>query len=560
MPAGDLVATTLGELGSHDSRAGAVEPRHSHRGIGAHSARKRGKRPLVAAAVIGLLAVAFAAPLPAMLASPTWAQDEGSLLAFPSLVLKGAIPNHTFLSIYGPANLYAIAAAFLVGGQSVLTERLVAVLYHLVLLASFIALAWRRRGMFAGLVAGAVTVVVAASYPMMAFAWVGAIAFFSLGLCLIDAGLSGRPRPFFLGFAGLFLGVAVSFRADLAFAVLLLAVVLAAGRRRVVLCLVPGLVIGLIPTIVSAAQVGIVAIVQDEILKPVFVIAPQVRLPLPSVATAPGVLMVLCLVIPVAEIAVGIAGWRRSQGAWDDVCVVVAGVVGLAIVSNLLHRADLTHIGFVASFTLPSAVLLDWSRIANRPATGRPARAGMRIAWLAALGILVIAVTTVAGGDVYGEAALQAVGVRPNPQFLVSNAGRSVPVYSPREATAYDDVLRAAGSYSEPGDRVFVGPEDLRRTFYSDTFLYFLLPRLVPGSFYLEMDPGVADAPGSGLAGEIAGDDLLILNSAYNSAAVAEPHVTLGSDAPNLVVERDFRRVGRWGSLSLYVRRDPAPH
>ena len=135
-----------------------------------------------------------------------------------------------------------------------------------------------------------------------------------------------------------------------------------------------------------------------------------------------------------------------------------------------------------------------------------------------------------------------------------------MPVYSPREATAYDDVLRAAGSYSEPGDRVFVGPEDLRRTFYSDTFLYFLLPRLVPGSFYLEMDPGVADAPGSGLAGEIAGDDLLILNSAYNSAAVAEPHVTLGSDAPNLVVERDFRRVGRWGSLSLYVRRDPAPH
>jgi hypothetical protein len=110
---------------------------------------------------------------------------------------------------------------------------------------------------------------------------------------------------------------------------------------------------------------------------------------------------------------------------------------------------------------------------------------------------------------------------------------------------------------------VFIGPQDLRVTGYSDTFLYFLLPRLVPGSFYLEMDPGVTNAAGSGLASQIARDDLLILNSVYDtnsSEGTGEPYASYGSSAPNLVVERDFRLVGSWGTLSLYVRRGFRAH
>ena len=127
--------------------------------------------------MVGLLAVAFVAPMPAMLKYPTWAQDEGTLLVFPSLMLKGGTPNSTFLSIYGPANLYALTAAFFVAGQSVLVERLVAVFYHLVLVGSLTALVWQRRRPFAGVAAGSITVVVGVSYPMMAFAWLGGIAF-----------------------------------------------------------------------------------------------------------------------------------------------------------------------------------------------------------------------------------------------------------------------------------------------------------------------------------------------------------------------------------------------
>ena len=535
---------------------GSVREPQAPEDPGADGGESRNWRSLTAVAVVGLLAVAFVAPVPAMLKYPTWAQDEGTLLVFPSLMLKGAVPNHTFLSIYGSANLYALAAAFFIGGQSVLVERLVAVFYHLVLVCSLTALVWRRRGRFAALVAGAVTVVVGVSYPMMAFAWVGAIAFLCLGLFLLDVGLSdGGRRLVCVTFSGLFLGLAISFRADLSVAVLLGLVVLAAARRRGALYLLPGLVIGLIPTMVSMVQVGVVAVVQDEIIKPVFVIAPQVRLPLPSIGTAAGLLMVLCLVVPVAEIVVGIAGWRRSHGAWNDVCVVLVGVVGLSMISNMLHRADVTHIAFVATFTLGSAVMLDWGRLAEPLAGRRSLRTATKVAWSALLGIVVIAVATAASANVFGEAALETVGARPNVQLLASNAGRSVPVDGQNEFNDYSAVLRAVDSYELPGALLFVGPEDLRRTFYSDTFLYFLLPELVPGSYYLEMDPGVTNATGSGLAGQIAGDDLLILDSAYNSSSVAEPYVSFGSNAPNLVVAKDFRQVGRWGPLSLYVRR-----
>ena len=398
--------------------------------------------------------------------------------------------------------------------------------------------------------------VVGVSYPMMAFAWLGGIAFVSLGLLLLDVGLGGRSRRLVVALAGLSLGLAISFRADLSVAVLLILMVLAANRRRAAVFLLPGLLLGLIPTIVSMVQVGPVAVFEDEIVKPVFVIAPQVRLPLPSLGSATGLLMVLCLVIPVVEIVVGTLGWRRSHGAWDDVCVVIVGVVGLSIISNMLHRADLTHIGFVATFTVATAVLVDWTRIAPtaRP-SGAPSRRRRgsrgRRRWRSR--------RSRSPPPRRGTCSATRL-CRPSERGPTPSSSCPTPAgRCPSTATTNSSTTPA--SYELPtrtpgrARGLFIGPEDLRRTFYSDTFLYFLLPRFTPGSFYLEMDPGVADAPGSGLAGQIAGDDVLILDSAYNSASVAEPYIAYGSNAPNLVVEHDFRRVGEWGPLSLYVRR-----
>ena len=51
--------------------------------------------------------------------------DEGAVVAYPARVLDGAVPHRDFLTFYGPGNLWLVAGAFAVFGESVGTERAV---------------------------------------------------------------------------------------------------------------------------------------------------------------------------------------------------------------------------------------------------------------------------------------------------------------------------------------------------------------------------------------------------------------------------------------------------
>jgi hypothetical protein len=70
-----------------------------------------------------------------------------------------------------------------------------------------------------------------------------------------------------------------------------------------------------------------------------------------------------------------------------------------------------------------------------------------------------------------------------------------------------------------------------------DTSIYFLAPGLQPGSFFLEMNPGTANRPGSGLAGEVARADFLVLTR-YDQRE--EANASSGSAEPKQGVARDF--------------------
>ena len=68
----------------------------------------------------------------------------------------------------------------------------------------------------------------------------------------------------------------------------------------------------------------------------------------------------------------------------------------------------------------------------------------------------------------------------------------------PDAVDAVNELVPDVDELTEPGDRLFVGPGDLRKTPYSEAFLYYLLPELDPATRYIEMDPGVANAADSG--------------------------------------------------------------
>jgi hypothetical protein len=109
-------------------------------------------------------------------------------------------------------------------------------------------------------------------------------------------------------------------------------------------------------------------------------------------------------------------------------------------------------------------------------------------------------------------------------------------------------MLEEIGPQIESGERVFVGTADLRKTPYSDAYLYYLLPDATPGTRYIEMDPGMANAPDSGLADEVAGSDWLILSHVWDAWDEPNDSRINGPNEPNEVVARDFCLVGHYGA------------
>ena len=98
----------------------------------------------------------------------------------------------------------------------------------------------------------------------------------------------------------------------------------------------------------------------------------------------------------------------------------------------------------------------------------------------------------------------------------------------------------------------------------TDTVLSFLehkyLPycerELRPSTYYIEMDPGVANREGSRLADDVAKSDLIVLSSVWDKWDEPNDSRKVGSDRPNQVLHRLFEQKRDYGGLyQLWVRR-----
>ena len=110
-----------------------------------------------------------------------------------------------------------------------------------------------------------------------------------------------------------------------------------------------------------------------------------------------------------------------------------------------------------------------------------------------------------------------------------------------------------------PGETVFVGPQDLRRTNYGPTYMYFeLRDHLRPASYYMEMNPGTANREGSGLADELRSADWLILTSVWDDWDEPNESREYGPTEPNEVVRSSFCVRFESDQYRLYERCDRA--
>jgi hypothetical protein len=139
----------------------------------------------------------------------------------------------------------------------------------------------------------------------------------------------------------------------------------------------------------------------------------------------------------------------------------------------------------------------------------------------------------------YADVSLETFGVS-RQSHEIENKGRRFYYGNAEAANELGQLLPVANEIAQPGDRLVVGPGDLRKTPLSEAFLYHLLPQTRPGTYYIEMDPGVANADDSQLADDLEHADLVILSRVWDDFDEPNGSRKLGPSKPNRVLRERF--------------------
>jgi hypothetical protein len=459
-------------------------------------------------------------------------------------VLDGAVPHRDFLTFYGPGNLWVVASAFELFGAEVAVERAVGLLYRVLVVLSVFALARRFGGLAAAALAAIVAAVLMAEEVIWAYSTYGAIAFGVLALAVATSAVvapAGRRQDLALLAAGAAGGLAVLMRFDFAPAVVVSALpLLTHVPRRVRVWYGVGF-LGLASLYVPhLAVVGPAKI--EQVARDLVASSDERSFPVPRPWEYPGTLLAATAIATAALVLTGALLARRRRGALEARVLLAAGLFSACLLPYALSRPDDLHV--VPLATVPLALLPGLAVFLARTPRARPAeRTGLTISVVVATVVLV---------QTLGDPDLRRFRVGDPPR--IENAGRTF--YVDDDSLPAQEVVTLTERLSRDGESLFVGPQDLRVTDYSPTYLYFLFPKLVPASYYMEMNPDTASRADSGLADEIRGADWLILTSEFQGEDWWGPNATptYGSAEPNAVVRRLFCLRLESGDYRLYGR------
>lgn len=479
------------------------------------------------------------------------------MLVFPELVLNGQVPNRDFLHLYGPGGLWVLAAAFKAFGTILQVERAVGLLQLVGVVAGVFAAVrpWGRWVAVAG--ATATAVIVIPPIGLTALAWVGAVAF---GLWSVVVARRTESRGALFG-AGVLGGAALLYRPDVVLAVGLSGLVVLLGLRRNEQrwAYLVGGAAGVAPYLVHFAMAGPGNVIRGLVLDPVFDLRGGRTLPLPPSwdrfdgflqragllaeppwpfpsPPSPSQLTLWLGLLLLANVVLVVAGVVLVRRAGGDRRLLALAMFSVGLLPQALQRADSTHLAWVSCvpFGLLGAALVVLVR--NRI-----------VASLAPLLVMLVVVPHFTWRT-YVDTVAKSVGARPIESGEMRRGDRVFYYGRPDAVTSVRDLLDAVDQVAEPGDTLFVGTGDLRKTPYSEAFLYYLLPELPPATRYIEMDPGVANAEDSGLADELAAADIVILSSVRDDWVEPNESLEFGPSEPNEVLERDFCQVGSFGT------------
>lgn len=530
-------------------------------------------------------AVAFILPLRALLHSAGPAMEEGFMLVFPDRVLHGAIPNNDFLYLYGPGSLWVLAVIYKVFGVHILVERLVG-LAQLVGMAVGVAALVRWWGRWVAVAAVLLSVLfVMPSLQLTAIPWTGGVAIGLASLVALlqarhDAGASetARTGERWALVGGVLAGVAMLYRIDLALAVALAGAAALWGLPRAILRRAfVGLGVGLVPYVAQVALAGPGAVWRGMLIDPMLHLRAARRLPVPpSPRHLEGVARVILVVdrwwpfprlsppqqlfawfvllalLTVALVALGAWCVRRAPAAFRPRVLLAGALFGLGLFPQAVQRADSAHFGWVSGVVVvlvPAAIVEIASVL--RPTWPRP-----RLGLSAGAAVLVASSLLLPTYTARRYLAFVQDSFGKSETLPITNEGRTFYVGSdPSFARSVEALLHAVDRDAKPGSRIIVGNTDLRRVPYVDSFLYYLLPRFEPGTYFIEFEPGLTNRAGTRLTAEMRRADVFIASDRW--LGWDEPNASMkpGDPGPGRLLRRDFCLKGDFGNgYRLYLR------
>ena len=567
---GDLAAADAPGSGTATADATgdeAVDPRRSERWKDA--------------AALGIISVVLLLPVGGLLRYQGPPMEEGFMLAFPEQILQGRFPHRDFLHLYGPGSLYVLAAVFAVVGVSLTAERLVGLLQHAGVAFGLYALLrpFGRRVATASAVVSILLLIGPAG--LTALAWNGALA---LGLCALAVATSagrredGRGTTVRLVVAGVLAGAALLYRPDMILAV-------GAGTaavlwdlpksRRMPLLIGAGATLLLyVPHLLIS---GIGASFEGMFLEPVFSLRGGRALPVPpswneidgflqragALRTDGWPLPMLGLskqislwfwLVPISIAVDVVAAWRlrrRAPGSDRARALWPAALFTAALLPQAMQRPDTTHLAWVTGISFAVMIPAVASLLEELGPRWTPTwRVTASCGVVAAILVLVIPFYP---ARTYVDLVGQTFG-RNRFGAPITNGDRTFYFGSAEGAEDAQRVTDALRERAEDGESLIAGPTDLSRTNYNDSFFYFLFPDLVPGTRYIEMDPGLANTEDSGLAEELLENDWLILSGSSDLWSEPNESTESGSQRPNEIVREHYCMVEDADSFQLLQR------
>jgi hypothetical protein len=545
-------------------RLAALTPRH---------------RTLIA---IGAVLVIVAVPLRGLLNRQGPPMEEGFMLVFAEQFLHGAVPNKDFLYLYGPGSVWFLAGVFKLFGVSLLAERLVGLAQLLGIIFGVFFLVLRAWGRVLAVLGATITaLIILPPIALTALAWNGAVAF---GLFAMVAGIASTRARTARGANGLaatsgaLFGLALLWRPDLILASVLVVAFLMPQLARSARRWLAGAAAAFLGLyLIQIAMAGLHNVVQGIIVDPVFNLRGGRRLPvpprpnrfdgflinagergalkwaIPSVGAPAQLTIWFFLLLFTLVLLVGVSWflWRHLPHDLRTLTLVLVTAFSIGILPQALQRPDTTHVAWVTCVPFGFLPVLAVEILRAR----KPALNWTRLVVLGMLPILAVLYLLIPNYTLrdYADISAQTFGLHRN-SYEIKNDGRNF-YYGRRQVQEQlTQILHLADRVSKPGQRLFVGTGDLRKTPYSDAFIYYMLPDLKPATYYIEMDPGVANAKNSRLASDVASADIVILSRVWDKWAEPNDSLKYGPEKPNDVLKAHFCTVKNDPLYALLVR------